>query len=268
MNCLFIYVHAAFTTEFQLQLSTRSCFLALYKISNLNRNMISIFCLAFLQVFPRWLSWSSLSWSLRLQSRFLEERSWRKHTQDISALLSGTSSVAWEQYLFSSCQHCLRLCDFLHYRSCAKKICFLSLDPELASDHLSLINVSFPFGSALCPFRSSADRADRVNRADWADRDRDQAFKKVLKNETITEFLNYWITEPNPLFKPGVRMSLGTSPADPWKWMWSNCVGKSEISRIWCMSTTNKVKSCKKFNKTAQTANFTDLSLISCGNGP
>ena len=96
-------------------------FLALHKISNLDRNMISIFCLAFLQVFPRWLSWSSLSWSLRLQSRFLEERSWRKHTQDISALLSGTSSVAWEQYLFSSCQHCLRLCDFLHYRSCAKK---------------------------------------------------------------------------------------------------------------------------------------------------
>ena len=111
----------------------------------------------------------------------------------------------------------------------------LSLDPELASDHLSLINVSFPFGSALCPFRSSADRADRVDRADWADRDRDQAFKKVLKNETITEFLNYWITEPNPLFKPGVRMSLGTSPADPWKWKWSNGVGKSEMSIIWCI---------------------------------
>ena len=49
----------------------------------------------------------------------------------------------------------------------------------------------------------------------------------------------------------GVRMSLGTSPADPWKWKWSNGVGKSEISLIWCISTTNKVKSCKKFNETA-----------------
>ena len=54
------------------------------------------------------------------------------------------------------------------------------------------------------------------------------------------------------------------SPADPWKWKWSGKCRKSEISLIWCISTTNNVKSCKKFNETAQTANFTDFSLTSC----
>ena len=141
------------------------------------------------------------------------------------------------------------------------------MDPELASDHLSLINVSFPFGSALCPFRSSADRADRVNRADWADRDRDQAFKKVLKNETITEFLNYWITEPNPLFKPGVRMSLGTSPADPWKWKWSNGVGKSEMSIIWCISITmwNHAKNSMKQLKRPLISHWFPVEMVHIG---
>ena len=50
-------------------------------------------------------------------------------------------------------------------------------------------------------------------------------------------------------------MSLGTSPADPWKWKWSNGVGKSEMSIIWCISITNNVKPCKKINETAQTKN-------------
>ena len=43
---------------------------------------------------------------------------------------------------------------------------------------------------------------------------------------------------------------------------------ESEISLIWCTSTTNNVKSCKKFNETAQTANFTDFLLTSCENRP
>ena len=43
---------------------------------------------------------------------------------------------------------------------------------------------------------------------------------------------------------------------------------KSEMSIIWCISITNNVKSNKKFNETAQTANFTDFPLILCGNGP
>ena len=68
--------------------------------------------------------------------------------------------------------------------------------------------------------------------------------------------------------RQGVIMSLRTSPADPWKWKWLEKCRKSEISLIWCISTTNKVKSCKKFNETAQTANFTDFSLTSCGNRP
>ena len=64
------------------------------------------------------------------------------------------------------------------------------------------------------------------------------------------------------------RLTLGMSPADPWKWKWSDKCRTSEISLLWCISTTNNVKSCKKFNETAQTANFTEFSLTSCGNGP
>ena len=62
------------------------------------------------------------------------------------------------------------------------------------------------------------------------------------------------------------RLTLGMSPADPWKSKWLGKCRKSEISLIWCIFTTNNVKSCKIFNETAQTASFT--SLISCGNGP
>ena len=40
------------------------------------------------------------------------------------------------------------------------------------------------------------------------------------------------------------------------------------MSIIWCISITNNVKSNKKFNETAQTANFTDFPLILCENGP
>ena len=58
------------------------------------------------------------------------------------------------------------------------------------------------------------------------------------------------------------------SPPDIWKWKWSNGVGKSEMSIIWCISITNNMKSNKKFNETAQTTNFTDFPLILCGNGP
>ena len=53
------------------------------------------------------------------------------------------------------------------------------------------------------------------------------------------------------------------SPADGWKWKWSNGVGKSEMSIIWCISATNNVKSCTNFKETAQTANFTVFTM--CG---
>ena len=49
-----------------------------------------------------------------------------------------------------------------------------------------------------------------------------------------------------------------------WKWKWSEKCRKNEISLIWCISTTNNVKSCKKINETAETANFTDFPLSSC----
>ena len=41
-----------------------------------------------------------------------------------------------------------------------------------------------------------------------------------------------------------------------------------KASLIWCISITNNEKSSKKVNETAQTANFTDFPLISCGNSP
>ena len=46
-----------------------------------------------------------------------------------------------------------------------------------------------------------------------------------------------------------------------WKWKWSEKCLKNKISLFLCISTTNNVKSCKKFNETAQTANFTDFPL-------
>ena len=45
------------------------------------------------------------------------------------------------------------------------------------------------------------------------------------------------------------------------KWKWSNGVGKSEISIIWCISITNNVKSCKKIQWNSSKANFTDFPL-------
>ena len=45
--------------------------------------------------------------------------------------------------------------------------------------------------------------------------------------------------------------------AGEWKWKWSNSDLKSEMGIFWCISITNKVKSNKKFDEKAQTANFT-----------
>ena len=42
-----------------------------------------------------------------------------------------------------------------------------------------------------------------------------------------------------------------------WKWKWPEKCQKIEIILIWFISNTNNVKSCKKFNETTQTANFT-----------
>ena len=66
----------------------------------------------------------------------------------------------------------------------------------------------------------------------------------------------------------GIRSMTRFCSKIGWKWKWSEKCRKSEISLIWCISTTNKVKSCKKFNETAQTANFTDFLLTFCENRP
>ena len=63
----------------------------------------------------------------------------------------------------------------------------------------------------------------------------------------------------------GITFLPGDSPNAIWRslnywfhlspkvgWKWSNGVGKGEMSIIWCISITNNVKSCKKFNETAQ----------------
>ena len=49
-----------------------------------------------------------------------------------------------------------------------------------------------------------------------------------------------------------LSMRAGVGPKVGWKWEWPNCVGKSEMSIFWCLSITNKIKSCRKFNKRAQ----------------
>ena len=81
-------------------------------------------------------------------------------------------------------------------------------------------------------------------------------------------FLSKHLTCPKSSIWRKERLTLGMSPADPWKWKWLGKCRKSEISLIWCISTTNNVKSCKKFNETAQTANFTDFLLTFCENRP
>ena len=66
------------------------------------------------------------------------------------------------------------------------------------------------------------------------------------------------------MLRQGIRSMTRFCSKIGWKWKWSEKCRKSEISLIWCISTTNNVKSCKKFNETAQTANFTDFPLSSC----
>ena len=72
----------------------------------------------------------------------------------------------------------------------------------------------------------------------------------VLGNGVQILLLQFWLCH-------SLRSYHNMSPPDIWKWKWSNGVGKSEMSIIWCISITNNVKSNKKFNETAQTANFT-----------
>ena len=58
------------------------------------------------------------------------------------------------------------------------------------------------------------------------------------------------------ILRHSVRMSLGICPAEPRNWKWPNCDGKSEMSIFLCISITNNVKTCKKFNESTQTTNF------------
>ena len=44
---------------------------------------------------------------------------------------------------------------------------------------------------------------------------------------------------------------------------WSNGVKISEKGIFWCVSITNNVESCKKFNEKAQTVNFSVFTM--CG---
>ena len=75
--------------------------------------------------------------------------------------------------------------------------------------------------------------------------------------------LSWQIDVMKPIWQ-GIRSMTRFCSKIGWKWKWSEKCRKSEISLIWCISTTNNVKSCKKFNETAETANFTDFPLSSC----
>ena len=78
--------------------------------------------------------------------------------------------------------------------------------------------------------------------------------KQPIKDSSL---ISNWLRQ-------GIRSMTRFCSKIGWKWKWSEMCRKSEISLIWCISTTNNVKSCKKFDETAQTANFTDFSLTSC----
>ena len=66
---------------------------------------------------------------------------------------------------------------------------------------------------------------------------------------------------------PGIwqqdRMRLGPIPPESIFWKWSNGVKVSEMGIFWCISITNNVKSCRKFNEKAQTVNFSVFTM--CG---
>ena len=137
------------------------------------------------------------------------------------------------------------------------------------------------------PRRSSGGRLHRIwslwfspSRFNWEDRQSclqgslflSFCFSLLMSaiQNIVLEYIFIWTVGRNyfKLISHSLRSYHNMSPPDLWKWKWSNGVGKSEMSIIWCISITNNVKSNKKFNETAQTANFTDFPLILCGNGP
>ena len=61
----------------------------------------------------------------------------------------------------------------------------------------------------------------------------------------------------------GSRMRLGVTAKVRRIWKWSNGVKISEMGIFWCISITNNVKSCRKFNEKAQTVNFSVFTM--CG---
>ena len=85
-------------------------------------------------------------------------------------------------------------------------------------------------------------------------------FKKLgfLKAEDDIEILMW-----NIIWQ-GSRMRLGVTAKVRRIWKWSNGVKISEMGTFWCISITNNVESCKKFNGKAQTAN----SYNSCKSFP
>ena len=73
----------------------------------------------------------------------------------------------------------------------------------------------------------------------------------------MSKCLQIWILlYPSIHIWHSVRMSLGFRPAELRNWKWTNGVGNSKMSIIWYISITNNVKTCKKFNESAQTAKF------------
>ena len=62
------------------------------------------------------------------------------------------------------------------------------------------------------------------------------------------------------IIRQGSRMRLGVTAKVRRIWKWSNGVKISEMGIFCCISITNNVNSCKKFNEKAQMANFSVLA--------
>ena len=71
------------------------------------------------------------------------------------------------------------------------------------------------------------------------------------------------ISLPSYMIWQGSRMRLGVTAKVGRIWKWSNGVKISEKGIFWCVSITNNVESCKKFNEKAQTVNFSVFTM--CG---
>ena len=135
---------------------------------------------------------------------------------------------------------CRLLC-YRHVKQCRVLVFWCSL--------LSPVLQCFPFlqSGRLAP----PDPTARVRLA--------SLFRKILSCRKIHNIGLVWRIQ----LRHSVRMRSGPIPPELIFWKWSNGVKISEMGIFWCISITNNVKSCRKFNEKAQTVNFSVFTM--CG---